>query len=62
MQTSYWLGEPFWGRGIASEAVSMMVNYVFSDAFSKFNKNKDVIRIEACIFEQNSVKFLSSIY
>lgn len=25
----YWLGEPFWGRGIATEALALLVGYAF---------------------------------
>lgn len=29
-EIGYWLGEPFWGRGIAVEAVRLMSTYAFS--------------------------------
>jgi RimJ/RimL family protein N-acetyltransferase len=29
MELAYWIAEPFWGRGIATRAVNMMVNYGF---------------------------------
>lgn len=41
----YWLGEPFWGRGIATEAVKAVTGY----AFSEF----DLYRIEAGVFGWN---------
>ncbi|MEO6520885.1 MAG: GNAT family protein [Mucilaginibacter sp.] len=41
----YWLGEPFWGRGIMAEAVKLMVEY----AFEKF----DLVRIQAGVFDGN---------
>jgi [ribosomal protein S5]-alanine N-acetyltransferase len=28
-EVGYWLGEPFWGRGIATEALSLITDYVF---------------------------------
>ena len=28
-EIGYWLGEPFWGRGIATEAVSLVTEYAF---------------------------------
>lgn len=45
MEIGYWLGEPYWGRGIASEAVSAMTGY----AFERF----DVARVFAYVFEWN---------
>ena len=53
VELGYWLGEQYWGHGIVSEAVSLVVNYAFSDQFTKFNKDTKVLRIEACIFEHN---------
>ena len=44
-EIGYWLGEPFWGRGIATEAVRAITNY----AFSTFN----LCRIYAGVFEWN---------
>lgn len=41
----YWLGEAYWGRGIATEALQAMTEYVFS-AF-------DFARLEAYVFEWN---------
>ena len=41
----YWLAEPFWGRGIATDAVRAVVDY----AFAGF----DLMRIEAYVFEWN---------
>lgn len=43
----YWLGEPFWGRGIATEAVSMLQDHIWAN-FSGIH------RIEASIFEWNA--------
>ncbi|MDB4292802.1 GNAT family N-acetyltransferase [Maribacter sp.] len=44
-EIGYFIGEPFWGKGIASKAVQLMTAY----AFNNFN----VIRIEAGVFEYN---------
>ncbi len=41
----YWLGESFWGRGIAAEALRAVTEY----AFAKF----DFQRLEAYVFEWN---------
>ena len=44
-EIGYWLGEEFWGRGIASEALVAVTEY----AFSKY----DLCRIYAHVFEWN---------
>lgn len=41
----YWLGEPFWGQGIATHALRAMTDY----AFATF----DLVRLQACVFEWN---------
>lgn len=30
-EIGYWLGEPYWGNGIATQAVQQMTDYAFSD-------------------------------
>ncbi len=45
-EIGYWLGEAYWGRGIATEAVRAMTAY----GFERF----DLIRIYALIFEWNA--------
>jgi len=45
MELGYWIGEPYWGKGIATEAVSQMVKYVF-DSLKKF-------RIQSNVYEHN---------
>jgi [ribosomal protein S5]-alanine N-acetyltransferase len=42
----YWLGEPFWGRGIATEALVLMTDY----AFTTFR----LLRLEARVFPWNA--------
>jgi len=44
-EIGYWLGEEFWGRGIATEAVRALTGY----AFASF----DLCRIYAGVFEWN---------
>lgn len=44
-EIGYWLGEPFWGRGIASRAVQALSEYAFA--------NFDLLRIYAWVFEWN---------
>lgn len=44
-EIGYWLGEPFWGRGIMSQAVHAFTAY----AFATF----DLCRIYATVFEWN---------
>lgn len=44
-ELGYWLGEPFWGRGITTEAVMAIVDY----SFQYF----DIQRIYATVFERN---------
>ena len=44
-EIGYWLGEPFWGRGIATEALRAMTAYAF--------EHFDICRLEAGVFEWN---------
>ena len=44
-EVSYWLGEPFWGKGIATKAVAALTQY----AFAQF----DLARLFATVFEWN---------
>jgi [ribosomal protein S5]-alanine N-acetyltransferase len=41
----YWLGEPYWGRGIMTAAVRGTVNHIFG--------HFDLVRLEAPVFEWN---------
>jgi RimJ/RimL family protein N-acetyltransferase len=45
-EIGYWIGEPFWGRGIATEAVRMATNHGFSVL--------GLERIQATVFEWNA--------
>lgn len=42
----YWLGESFWGKGIASEALKQLTDLVFSTT--------DIVRLEASIYSPNA--------
>lgn len=44
-EVGYWIGEPFWGRGIATEALRQMVSYTFTYF--------DIVRLYAEVFEHN---------
>jgi len=44
-ELGYWLGEPFWGKGIATEAVKMIVDYGFNEL--------NLIRIFTGVIDRN---------
>lgn len=44
-EIGYWLGEPFWGRGIATAALQAMTDYAFA--------HHDLVRLEAYVYEWN---------
>ncbi|WP_460946333.1 GNAT family N-acetyltransferase [Spirosoma daeguense] len=44
-EIGYWLSEDFWGRGIVTEALPIMTDYIF--------QNFQVNRIFACVLEGN---------
>lgn len=55
----YWIGEQYWGRGIATECVSMIIDYAFSAELGLkelsayvFPGNKASIRV----LEKNGMK------
>ena len=44
-EIGYWLGEPFWGRGITTRALRALTGYAFA--------NFDLVRLYATVFEWN---------
>ena len=44
-EVGYWLGEPFWGQGIATKALRAFSEYAFA--------NFDLVRLYALVFEWN---------
>jgi len=44
-EIGYWLGEPYWRKGIATEAIHQLVTFIFS--------NFDIVRIYAEVFSNN---------
>lgn len=44
-EIGYWLGEPYWFKGIMTESVNMLVKHTFA--------NTEIIRIYAGVFENN---------
>lgn len=44
-EIGYWIGEPYWGKGIATEAIKLISDFVF--------KATDLVRIYAEVFEWN---------
>jgi RimJ/RimL family protein N-acetyltransferase len=45
-EIGYWIGEPHWGKGIATLALGSIVQYAFA--------NYDLTRLYATVFESNS--------
>ena len=45
VEIGYWIGEPFWNQGIASEAICLLVDYIFF--------HFDVVRVYAEVFSNN---------
>jgi RimJ/RimL family protein N-acetyltransferase len=45
VEIGYWLGEAYWGRGFATDAVCAVTEYAFA--------NFDICRIYATVFESN---------
>lgn len=45
-EIGYWIGKPFWGRGYATEAARILVDYAF--------RNRGLNRVEAWVFTHNS--------
>ena len=44
-EIGYWLGEPFWGKGIGTLAIGLLVKYIFT--------HFDIVRIYAEVFSNN---------
>ena len=44
-EIGYWLGEPFWGRGIAAAALAAVSEHGFAE--------HDLVRLYACVYEGN---------
>ena len=45
-ETGYWIGEPFWGKGFATEALNKVLDIAFNDL--------QLVRVQAYIFEGNT--------
>jgi len=45
VEIGYFIGEPYWGKGIATEAVRLLIDYIA--------RHFDVVRIYAEVFETN---------
>jgi ribosomal-protein-alanine N-acetyltransferase len=54
-EVGYWLGEPFWGRGIATDALRAMVEHAFTE--------HGLVRLKAVVFAPNvaSVRVLEKV-
>jgi len=51
----YWLGRQYWGRGIMTEVVGLMVDYAFSDTFKTIvNEGHPVVRVVGQVFDGNA--------
>jgi len=44
-EIGYWLGEPFWGRGIATEALRAVTQHVLGAG--------QLVRLQACVYSWN---------
>ena len=44
-EIGYWLAEIFWGKGLATEAVKTMTDYIFSET--------EIVRLSAPVFSPN---------
>lgn len=44
-EIGYWLGEPYWGKGIASQAVELLLPYAFGELL--------FVRLQAMVFAEN---------
>ncbi|MBY0348235.1 MAG: GNAT family N-acetyltransferase [Hydrotalea flava] len=46
VEIGYFIGEPFWGKGIATAAIEKLLQLL--------EQNKTYLRIEACVFSKNT--------
>jgi RimJ/RimL family protein N-acetyltransferase len=46
MEIGYWLGEPYWNKGIVTIAIELVVDYIWKEY-------PEVIRIYADVYEHN---------
>lgn len=45
-EMGYWIGEPFWGKGIVVKSIQLMVQYAFQQLH--------IIRLQSAVFEYNT--------
>lgn len=45
-EIGYWLGRRFWGRGIATAVVGVLVPWVF-------DRYPEIVRVQACVYNSN---------
>lgn len=53
VELGYWLGESYWGRGITTEAVKLILEYAWSSTFTHVNAGEAIERVQACTFVYN---------
>ena len=45
-ETGYWIGEPYWGKGFATEALNKVLDFAFDEL--------QIVRVQAFVFEGNT--------
>lgn len=45
-EIGYWIGEPHWGKGYATEAIRQLIDFAFGEL--------DLLRVYACVFGNNT--------
>lgn len=45
-EIGYWIGEPYWGKGFATDAIRLLIKFAFEEP--------DLLRVYANIFEYNA--------